>query len=219
MDTGVGRGDRGGRKRSSTTGRRRWTEGQVITQIVNWVDEHGRYPGRNDLRRAGRANLEAARQRLFRGRHDELHAIVESRVGRPLQRQREASGVFDDESTLRLLLRPLCEALGRFPSRRQIEAELPAGVYQAIVRRGGLEQLAIRMDCQYVGPKRLTDEAALRLFRRHLRGNVSVATVRSAFGAAGLTMVYRKWGSIGALRRALHVLPLKGSPVRRSPTV
>ena len=190
-----------------TPGRRRWTENQVITQIVAWANDRGHYPGRNELRRAGRANLEAARQRLFQGRHDELHAIVESYVGRPLVRHREANGVFDDESMLKLLLRPICERLGHFPSRRQIEAELPAGVYQAIARIGGLKQFASRMDCPYVGPRRLSDDEIIRLFRRHLRGHVNIETVRRRLGAGGVSMIYRKWGSIKALQRAMDDLP------------
>ena len=215
MDGEVKRGGRHGREGCfSGAVKRRWTEAQVISQIVNWVEVHGRYPGRNDLRRAGRANLESARQRLFRGRHDELHAIVEIHVGRPLHRRREANGVFDDESMVKLLIRPLCEALGRFPSRRQIEAEFPAGVYQAIARRGGLEEVAARMNCQYLGPKRLSNEETLQLFRRHLRGKVTIESVKTALGAAGLSMVYRKWGSIEALRRAMHVLPPKSKTKR-----
>ena len=187
--------------------RRQWTSAQVETEFVRWVIEHGRYPRRDELRRAGEAGLESARQRLFHGRHDELHAIVEHRVGRRLRRGREPSGMFDDESTVMLLLRPLCETLGHFPSRRQIETELSNGVYRAVLRLGGSRKVAELMQCRPLAHSRLTREAALDLFRRKLMGNVTISSVQRIMGAAGVSLLYRNWNGIGALRSELEQIP------------
>ena len=192
-----------------------WTRERVVAELAGWVMQHGRYPTRRDLEAAGQGGLARAAKRLFKGKQASLRALVERRCGRTLPRRQAPPGSYAGIDRLALLLRPLCDQLGRFPTAAEMRAAgLPATLYDLVSRQHGVRRMAAYMGVPYAGPQHLTRAAALALFRG-LPGRADPQTaagapsrltttmIRAALGSRGLGILRRTFGGIAALRAAL----------------
>ncbi len=206
-----------------------WTPERVERELASWVQAHGRYPVGGDLAGSGQRALARAAQRLFSGRQDELRAAVERRVGRVLPRHVAEAGSYATQAQVAVLLRPLCERLGRFPLEAEMEADpgLPLGFYNVVSRRFGIAAMAACMGVPHLGSKRRTRAEMLALFRQMAAGaalsaavpdaaasaglsgiggpvaRLTTMAIQAALGSGGLAMLRRHFGGIAALRRAL----------------
>ncbi len=148
--------------------KRAWTEAQVIETLAAWAREHGRYPTDPDLRASGLGLLALARARVFYGRQDELHGAVERRCGQVLPRRKVPRGSYGTRAKLAALLRPLCDRLGRFPTREEIRADLPATVCERVRRFGGMRAMAAYMGVPFEGLRRWDRATVLAALRARL---------------------------------------------------
>ena len=192
-----------------------WTPERVVAELAGWVLQHGRYPTRRDLDADEQGGLGRAAKRLFKGRQESLRALVERRCGRTLPRRQVPPGSYASIDQLAVLLRPLCDQLGRFPTAAEMKAAgLPATIYDLVSRRYGARQMAGHMGVPYAGPQRLTRAAALELFRGlpwqvdpqtavGAPSRLTTTVIRAALGSRGLAIVRRHFGGIAALRAAL----------------
>jgi len=195
--------------------KRAWTEAQVTEAVAAWAREHGRYPTDPDLRASGLGPVVLPRARVFHGRQDELHAAVERFCGQGLPRRQAPKGSYGTQAKLAVLLRPLCDRLGRFPTKEEIRADLPATVYERVCRFGGVRGMAAYMGVPIEGRRRWDRATVLAALRARLprvldlfddgrpRLIATTASVIAAMGAGGMNLVVRHFGSIAGLRLTL----------------
>jgi hypothetical protein len=195
--------------------KRTWSEDRIITELATWVETHGAYPTSRELAAGGQSRLLSAQRRLFRGKQDRLRSLVAKRSGRTLPRRIARSGSYASLDQLANSLRPLCDALGRFPSCREMNAALPETVFSEVSRRVGLQAMAERMGVPYRGPRRRTRQEALQLFRQiapeqdglpglGVRSHLTTTQIRRALGSKGIVLMQRMFGGIAELRKALE---------------
>ena len=140
-----------------------WSRERVLTELLQWGTSSGRYPTQDELKAAGKSALINAMQRLYKREAVALRTAVERGCGRPLPTRKAPGGSYDTMAQLAVLLRPLCEQLGRFPLKREMKAHHVATVATA-VSRFGTRRMAAHMGYRHVGPKRLDKAESLDLF-------------------------------------------------------
>jgi hypothetical protein len=191
-----------------------WSEERVVTELAAWAAEHGQFPTGDELAADGLHLLHGARRRLFAGRPEELRSLVEQRCGKTLPQRVAPRGSYATLDQLASLLQPICDELGRFPTGAEMNARLPETVYSEVSRRCGLANMAEYMGVPYTGPRRLTKQEALALFRDvaaaqrpaldlGIPPNLTTTQIARAMGSRGIALMQRHFGNIDGLRQAL----------------
>jgi hypothetical protein len=148
-----------------------WTHQLVVDGIVAWVREHDTYPTLNELKAAGQGALANAWQRYTKGATSRMRPEVEQLCGKAVPPRKAAAGSYETQAQLAALLRPLCDKLGRFPTRAEVrKAGLSSTIWGTVSVRYGVKNMASYMGVHYQVSRRqrskMPPEAPLPLFSK-----------------------------------------------------
>jgi hypothetical protein len=182
------------------------TRERVVVELVAWVLEHGSYPSTSELKKAGKAWIISAANRLWSGEQPALREEVERQTGRRIIPRQAANGTYATLEKVADAFRPLCVRLGRMPSWAEASAEGLGYAWNHASARWGIPALASHIGVPYFGPRRRTKAEMLHELSSvlpHCRdGYLTTTAIRKFIGAKGITMVCLL-GGIAAVRKAL----------------